>query len=170
MTWCDCVRAGIASWRWRRWRRARAKQFFFKGIIFFSTMPVSELVRSLDAHVPPAVQEISDGLVYRDFITVGLLLSELKIKDEGGQKLIEDNWIYVQEPDVQVGRLQIFNNWSPFLVADPETVWVGMEYFAEEDDELWRLPDDAIAELALDELCALGLIDRDDVADTTVLR
>jgi protoporphyrinogen oxidase len=80
-----------------------------------------------------------------------------------------DNWIYVQEPDVKVGRLQIFNNWSPYLVADPGTVWVGMEYFANEGDELWSLPDDEFGEFAVGELVSLGLISREDVLDRVVL-
>jgi protoporphyrinogen oxidase len=80
-----------------------------------------------------------------------------------------DNWIYVQEPDVKVGRLQIFNNWSPYLVAEPGTVWVGLEYFANEGDELWTLGDEEFAQFAIDELCSLGLATPDDVLDHTVL-
>ena len=79
------------------------------------------------------------GLVYRDFITVGLLLKRLEINDETDSRgLVKDNWIYIQEPDVTAGRLQIFNNWSPFLVRDPGTVWIGVEYFCNEGDDLWR--------------------------------
>ena len=93
----------------------------YRGDWFFSTMPVKELVRSLDAEVPAEVRQVSEGLIYRDFITVGLLLKELKVREDSlpGRQLIRDNWIYIQEPDVQVGRLQIFNNWSPYMVSDP---------------------------------------------------
>ena len=93
------------------------------GDYFFSTAPVQELVRSFDAAPPKNVLEVSDGLVYRNFITVGLLVRSLRINDDTpqGKKLISDNWIYIQEPDVLLGRLQIFNNWSPFMVADPTT-------------------------------------------------
>ena len=141
----------------------------FEGDYFFSTMPMMELVRGLDADVPREVREISDGLVYRDFITVGLLLSELKIHDENGARLIQDNWIYIQEPDVLVGRLQIFNNWSPFLVSDPNQVWVGLEYFCYETDELWTKPDADMVRLATAELEKIGIIDASKVIDATVL-
>ena len=94
--------------------------------------------------------EVSDGLVYRDFITVGLLVGGLKIHDQTpqGRRLVADNWIYIQEPDVLLGRLQIFNNWSPYMVADPITVWLGLEYFCNDGDELWRMPDDELIALA----------------------
>jgi len=142
----------------------------FEGDYFFSTMPILELVRGLDASVPRDVRDVSEGLLYRDFITVGLLLSELKIHDEHGGGLIQDNWIYVQEPDVLVGRLQIFNNWSPFLVSDPERVWVGLEYFCYETDELWKKSDEEMVRLATGELEKIGIIDGSKVLDATVLR
>jgi len=143
---------------------------YFEGDYFFSTMPIVELVRGLDAAVPQEVREISEGLLYRDFITVGLLLSELKIHDEKGAGLIQDNWIYVQEPDVLVGRLQIFNSWSPYLVSDPERVWVGLEYFCYETDELWKKSDAEMVHLATGELEKIGIIDGSKVLDATVLR
>ena len=141
----------------------------FEGDYFFSTMPIKELVRSLDAKVPAEIQAISDGLVYRDFITVGLLLNKLKIKDPDG-KPVQDNWIYVQEPDVLVGRLQIFNNWSPYLVADPSKVWVGLEYFCYDTDELWKKTDEKMIELAKHELEKIGIIDAADAIDACVIR
>ncbi len=139
---------------------------------FFSTMPVKELVRCLDAAVPESVAEVSDGLVYRDFITVGLLLRKLKIRENTAQgaKLLADNWIYIQEPDVQVGRMQIFNNWSPYLVADPENVWIGLEYFCYETDALWKMPDAEMIELAKAEMEKIGIIDRAEVLDACVIR
>ncbi len=99
---------------------------------FISTMPVRELVSQLGDHVSAEARSLAAGLLYRDFITVGVLLRR---GANGGLESMPDNWIYVQEPDVRVGRLQIFNNWSPYLVADPDTVWIGMEYFAAEDDD-----------------------------------
>ena len=81
-----------------------------------------------------------------------------------------DNWIYVQEPDVKVGRLQIFNNWSPALVADPDTIWLGLEYFCREGDELWSMQNGQLVEFAADELAKLDLIERRDVLDGTVYR
>ena len=141
------------------------------GDYFFSTMPVKELVGALDAEVPQNVKEVSDGLQYRDFITVGLLVKKLKIKNEDrSRKLIEDNWIYIQEPDVTAGRLQIFNNWSPGMVADPEKVWIGVEYFCYESDDLWKKPDAEMAEFARQELAKIGIIEAEDVLDSTVLR
>ena len=139
---------------------------------FFSTMPVKELIRSLDAPVPSNVQEVSDGLIYRDFITVGLLLKKLKIHDHTptGAKLLADNWIYIQEPDVLVGRMQIFNNWSPYMVSDPENVWIGLEYFCYETDDLWKMPDADIIELAKREIEKIGIIDGKDALDAVVIR
>jgi len=151
----------------------------FAGDYFFSTMPIKELVRALDAEVPANVREVSDGLQYRDFLTDGLLLKGLKVTDPSSngnngsgyaRKLIEDNWIYIQEPDVLAGRLQIFNNWSPHLVSQPGKVWVGVEYFCYEGDELWRKPDSEMAEFARQELARIGIIDPDAVLDSTVLR
>jgi protoporphyrinogen oxidase len=143
----------------------------FEGDYFFSTMPVQELIRALDTTVPANVREVSDGLLYRDFITVGLLLKKLKIgQNNGSRQLIDDNWIYIQEPDVMAGRLQIFNNWSNYMVADPERVWLGVEYFCYETDDLWRKGDEEMATLAKEELEHIGIIDRNDVLDATVIR
>ena len=144
------------------------------GDYFFSTMPIRDLVAGLDQEVPTEIAEIAEGLVYRDFITVGLLAEELKLKERGADgtpRLVADNWIYIQEPDVQVGRLQIFNNWSPYLVADPEkTVWVGLEYFCNDTDDLWHMDDDQLVALATDELSRIDIVERDKVLDGTVLR
>ncbi|HVW86413.1 MAG TPA: NAD(P)/FAD-dependent oxidoreductase [Bryobacteraceae bacterium] len=139
---------------------------------FFSTMPIKELMRCLQADVPPNVMQVSDGLIYRDFITVGVLLKKLKIKEDSphGAKLLSDNWIYIQEPDVQVGRMQIFNNWSPYLVANPDHVWIGLEYFCYESDDIWKMPDAAMIEFAKSEMAKIGVIDPADVLDACVIR
>ncbi len=143
----------------------------FHGDYFFSTMPIQELVRALDVPVPVEVREISEGLQYRDFITVGLLASKLSVHDKASPNLlIKDNWIYIQEPDVTAGRLQIFNNWSPFLVKDPNTVWIGVEYFCYDTDPVWKQPDDEIAALAKRELEQIGILKQADVLDATVIR
>ena len=142
----------------------------FDAELFFSSMAVRDLVNALDAGVPQAIQTINDGLIYRDFITIGLLVNKLKVKEEEGGGLIRDNWIYIQEPDVLVGRLQIFNNWSPYMVADPAKVWIGLEYFCFEGDELWRTPDAKLAQMGVQELERIGIIDRADVLDSTVIR
>jgi protoporphyrinogen oxidase len=116
--------------------------------------------------------EVSDGLIYRDFITVGILLNKLKIKDDRslGKKLLSDNWIYIQEPDVMVGRMQIFNNWSPYLVADPGTVWIGLEYFCYETDAIWKQSDEEMIALAKSEVARIGIIDEEDFLDACVIR
>ena len=141
----------------------------FSAQFVFSTMPVKELIQAFDVPAPVAVQEVSNGLMYRDFITVGLLLNRLKITDPDGH-LLRDTWIYIQEPDVLVGRMQIFNNWSPFLVSDPDKVWIGLEYFCYDTDELWRKPDAEMIALAVKEAERMGIVASADVLDATVLR
>ncbi|HUA98189.1 MAG TPA: NAD(P)/FAD-dependent oxidoreductase [Terracidiphilus sp.] len=135
----------------------------------FSTMPVRELVHSLDAEVPAEVRAVADGLIYRDFITIGLLAERLAVTEPDGSPL-KDTWIYIQEPDVLVGRLQIFNNWSPFMVADASKVWIGLEYFCYETDELWKMPDAEIARFAIAEVEKIGILRAADVLDTHVVR
>ncbi|HTU25912.1 MAG TPA: NAD(P)/FAD-dependent oxidoreductase [Pirellulales bacterium] len=138
----------------------------------FSTMPVRELIAALDAPVPANVQEVSNGLMYRDFITVGMLVKRLKVQEKIGNSngLIRDNWIYVQEPDVKLGRLQVFNNWSPYMVADPSLVWIGLEYFCNDTDPMWKLSDPEMIELATEELSRIGIMERADLVDATVIR
>ena len=140
--------------------------------VVLSTMPVRELVRALDVKPEPEVLAISEGLPYRDFLTVGLLLKDLRLKEQTpqGPQLVRDNWIYIQEPDVQVGRLQIFNNWSPSMVADPSRVWVGLEYFCNEGDALWGLSDAELEQLAREELARIDIIEPDAVLDAVVVR
>lgn len=145
-----------------------------KGDYFFSTMPVKELIASMDANIPENVREVAAGLQYRDFITVGILLKNLSEQDKRTGKWkplqLKDTWIYIQEKDVKVGRLQLFNNWSPYLVKDPNTAWVGMEFFCNETDDFWKMADHDIAQLAVRELQKIGLANNSDVLDTTVLR
>jgi protoporphyrinogen oxidase len=135
----------------------------------FSTMPVTELVSALDQAPPSNVQEVVNGLMYRDFITVGLLVDRLLVTEPDGSPL-KDTWIYVQEPDVLLGRLQIFNNWSPHMVADPSKIWIGLEYFCYQTDELWRMSDDEIIHFATQELAKIGIIQASDVRDGHVVR
>jgi protoporphyrinogen oxidase len=151
---------------------ATGRQETFEGDYFFSTAPVQELVRSFGAQAPDSVREVAEGLVYRDFITVGLLARSLKIYDvtPQGKQLVSDNWIYIQEPDVKIGRLQIFNNWSPFMVADTGTVWLGLEYFCNESDEIWNVPDEDMIAMAKEELAKIGILEVSEVLDATVLK
>jgi protoporphyrinogen oxidase len=145
-----------------------------KGDYFFSTMAIRDLIAAIKADVPDEVKLISSGLQYRDFITVGLLLNKLKIKNETAiatmNGIVPDNWIYIQERDVRIGRLQIFNNWSPYMVADRNKVWIGLEYFCNEGDELWSKPDDQFIRFAIDELHKIEIIDKSDVVDSTIFR
>jgi protoporphyrinogen oxidase len=168
----DRVEVGDGNIRAIAARDASGSSRVFEGDYFFSTMPVQELVHALNTSVPPDVQEISDGLAYRDFMTVGLLVNKLKLTEPGPdrQERITDNWIYIQEPDVLAGRLQIFNNWSPYMVSDPSKVWLGVEYFCSKTDRLWCLHDRDMADLATAELQKIGIIDAADVIDSTVLR
>jgi len=144
------------------------------GDYFFSSMPVRELIAAVGGAAPTQVQHVASGLQYRDFMTVGILAKKLLLKNPTPGKsindIIPDNWIYIQESDVSVGRLQIYNNWSPYLTADPDLVWVGMEYFCNEGDQLWSMADDAFASFAVSELAKIGMVDADDVLDTTVIR
>lgn len=141
-----------------------------EGDYVFSSMPIQDLIRGLDARVPDPICKIAAGLVYRDFMTVGLLLNKLKIKDRSQNKIVPDTWIYIQERDVKIGRLQIFNNWSPFLVADEQKVWIGLEYFVNEGDEMWTMPDEEFIRFAIGELSHIGIISQEDVLDATLIR
>ncbi|OQP50503.1 hypothetical protein A4H97_01290 [Niastella yeongjuensis] len=146
----------------------------WEGDYYFSTMPINELIGGMLGGVPEDVKEVAAGLLYRDFITVGLLLKQFSVPDKATasfRKLsLEDTWIYVQEKDVKVGRLQLFNNWSPYLVKDPTTSWIGMEYFCNQNDEFWNQSEEVIKETAITELEKIGLARKEDLLDSTVLR
>lgn len=135
----------------------------FDGDVFFSSMPIKDLVAGMK-DVPQSVCAIADGLPYRDFVTVGLLVDKLNLKNETGIKtlgnIVPDCWIYVQDVGVKLGRIQIFNNWSPYLVKDPEnTVWVGLEYFCSEGDDFWNMSEEECVKFAVDELIGMGVLD-----------
>jgi protoporphyrinogen oxidase len=149
-------------------RNEAGERVTFSGDYFISTMPVRDLIRGLSPQPPAEVVEVSEGLMYRDFITVGLLAKKLSLTEQDGT-LLKDNWIYVQEPDVMVGRLQIFNNWSPWLVGSADKVWIGLEYFCNETDPLWKLPDDAMAKFAIAEVAKIGILKAEDVEDSHVV-
>jgi protoporphyrinogen oxidase len=140
----------------------------YAGDFFFSTMPVRDLIRAISMPVPAEVTEVAEGLMYRDFITVGLLASKLAVTEKDGSAL-KDNWIYIQEPDVVVGRLQIFNNWSPWLIANPDKVWIGLEYFCNDTDALWKLSDEEMAKFAVAEVARIGILKAEDVEDSHVV-
>ena len=138
----------------------------------FSSMPLRDLVMRFNGiTIPQTIKDIADKLPYRDFITVGLLVKQLLIRDDKKnvptyKNRVPDTWIYVQERDVKVGRLQIFNNWSPYMVRDyKNTMFIGMEYFCNEADELWAMSEKDFINMAIDELEKIKIIDKSDVLD-----
>jgi len=139
-----------------------------------STMPVQQLAAGLVPAPPAEIAAIAQGLRYRDFITVGMLVDRLELGGGAtGRDLAErvpDNWIYVQEPGVKVGRMQIFNNWSPYMVADPARIWLGLEYFCREGDALWTASDESLKALAARELEQLAIAKAAAVRDAVVVR
>ena len=148
----------------------------FVGDYFFSSMPLKDLFLSIgEASIDSEAYRIATSLIYRDFITVGLLLKKLKIQNQTKMKtlnnLVPDCWIYIQEEEVKLGRLQLFNNWSPYMPKDPlNTVWVGLEYFVNEGDELWTMPEKDFIAFAIHELALTGIIDANDVLDSIEIK
>lgn len=149
---------------------SRGQKEIVEGDIFMSTMPVKDLIKAMGSNVPENVKTAASGLMYRDFRVAGVLLDKLLLKNNTKIKtlneLIPDTWIYVQEKNVHMGRIQIFNNWSPYLVAEfPDKVWIGLEYFCSEEDELWKMSDEDFVALALGEGCKIGIFKAEDVKD-----
>lgn len=133
-----------------------------------SSMPLHDLIGGM-AWAPQPIKDIAEGLPYRDFVTVGLLLKKLALKNETEFKtlsnIVPDCWIYVQDTGVKLGRIQIFNNWSPYMVADPErTVWIGLEYFCKEGDFYWNMPEKDWVEMGMEELRKMGVISANEEA------
>lgn len=131
--------------------------------IVISSMPVKDLVRGMQ-NVPEEIAKAANGLPYRDFVTIGLLVNKLNLKNETKLKtlsnIVPDCWIYVQDTSVKLGRIQVFNNWSPYMVKDPEnTVWIGLEYFCNENDSFWNMKDEEGISFAIQELIGIGVID-----------
>ena len=149
----------------------------FDADVFVSSMPIKDLFMALgDRAVSERAYRVATSLPYRDFITVGLLLKDLKIKNKTKIKtlngIVPDNWIYIQDREVTMGRIQIFNNWSPYMVKDKEkTVWIGLEYFCSEGDKAWNTSDGEFADMAAGELIKMGIIDSyADVLDFTRIK
>ena len=146
------------------------------GDYVISSMPLKDLYFAFgEANVPAEPFNVATHLVYRDFITVGLLAKKLLIQNKTKFKtvanIVPDTWIYVQEREVKLGRLQIFNNWSPYMVNDLEhTVWIGLEYFANEGDALWEMPKEAFIAMAEDELAEIKVVDKADILDATQIK
>lgn len=133
-----------------------------RGTDFISSMPITEFIKKLDP--PPSAQivQAAEKLKYRDFLTVCLIVNKAD--------LFSDNWIYVHDPEVKVGRIQNFKNWSPHMVPDPTKSSLGLEYFCSEGDALWKLPDAELVELGKRELDRIGLVSLADIQDGCVFR
>ena len=132
--------------------------------LLISSMPLKDLAAGMNV-IPADAAETAAGLPYRDFVTVGLLTDRLKLKNKTKLKtlnnLVPDCWIYVQDTEVKLGRIQIFNNWSPYLVKDPEhTVWVGLEYFCHEGDDFWKLSPKELCKRGVSELIKMKILDQ----------
>jgi len=143
---------------------------------FISSMPICDLISSIRGiEIPEDVERIAKNLPYRDFITVGLLVDKLAIKNSTKihtyKNRVPDTWIYIQERDVKIGRLQIFNNWSPYMVKDYEnTEWIGLEYFCNEGDSLWNMSDEEFIKMATKELVHIGVIENGAVRDAVRIK
>ena len=151
------------------------KDYIYECDKLVSSMPIKDLMKSFKKEVPDDVLETAINLPYRDFITVGLLVRKLAVKNQSRYKtvgnIIPDCWIYVQEKNVKLGRIQIFNNWSPYMVKDfRNTVWIGLEYFCEENDEIWRLEKKEFIEKAIKETTEIGIIKKEDIIDSTQIK
>jgi len=142
--------------------RGKHSEESYAGTHFISSMPIRELVAALDPPAPRHVQDAAKNLRYRDFLIVSLVINR--------EHIAPDNWIYVHEPGVKVGRIQNFKQWSPKMVPDPTKCCIGMEYFVFENDELWSAPDARLVEMAKKEIAQLGLVREDEVIDGTVVR
>ena len=141
------------------------KEVRLEADIVVSSMPLVDLIAGCD-DVPADVRRVAEGLPYRDFVTVGLLVDKLALKNETAiptlGNIVPDCWIYVQDTGVKLGRIQIFNNWSPYMCKDPEhSVWVGLEYFCTEGDDFWNMDEAARVEMAVAELRRMGVLEED---------
>lgn len=142
------------------------KKIKLLGDYVISSMPIKDLVEGMD-NVPKKYLKIACGLPYRDYMTVGVLIDRLNLKNETKIKtinnIVPDDWVYVHDKNVKMGRFQIYNNWSPYLVKDiNHTVWMGLEYFCNEGDDLWSMSDDEFAKMGIDEMITMNLIDSDN--------
>ena len=145
-----------------RVRDAGGNEYDVGGDQFLSSMPIRTLLRCLDPLPPPDVIDAGDSLRYRDFLTVALIIDR--------EDLFPDNWIYVHSDDVKVGRIQNFKNWSPDMVPDPHRTTLGLEYFVQQNDEVWSMDDADLVEFGRREVEALNLVKAEDVIDGAVVR
>jgi protoporphyrinogen oxidase len=162
------LNAGVEKILWSEGRvdalevMIQGKPETISGTHFISTMPIRELIQKFDPPVPDNIRKAAEALNYRDFLTVALVINQ--------RELFPDNWIYIHDADVKVGRIQNFKNWSPLMVPDPEKTCLGLEYFCFEGDGLWTMSDTDLIELGRNELGILGLASPSDVVDGSVVR
>ncbi len=143
------------------------KEYTVDADIVISSMPVKDLVAGMN-DVPEKERAIAEGLPYRDYITLGVLVPRLALQNKTKRKtignIIPDNWVYVHDRSVTMGRFQLYNNWSPYMVKDIEnTVWIGLEYFVTEGDNYWTMSEDDFAKIAIKEMVQVGLIESEDI-------
>ena len=147
------------------------KEYTMEGDYIISSMPVKDLVAGMN-DVPADPARIAKGLPYRDYMTLGVLVPKIKLENKTNLKtvsnIVPDCWVYVQDRKVKLGRFQIYNNWSPYMIKDLEnTVWIGLEYFVNEGDEFWNMTEEQFSKIGVEEMIKLGLIDSaDEVIDT----
>lgn len=150
----------------------QANSIDYEADHFISSMPIKDLMNAFDNSPTDDLMNISNNLPYRDFITIGVLVNKLALKNETNIKtinnIVPDCWIYIQDTTVKLGRIQIFNNWSPYMVKDiMNTVWIGLEYFCSENDDFWNLSEEDAKNLAVQELIRIGIIDaNEEILDT----
>lgn len=147
------------------------KEVTIDGDIIISSMPIRDLVEGMN-DVPAEPKRIAKGLPYRDYMTLGVLVKKLNLENKTKLKtvnnIVPDCWVYVQDRNVKLGRFQIYNNWSPYMIKDLEhTVWLGLEYFVNEGDEYWNMTEEEFSKIGISEMIKLGLIDsEEEVLDT----
>ena len=147
-------------------------KLIIEGDIFISSMPLKDLVTGFKGErIPAKILDIAKGLPYRDFMTVGLLVNKLNLKNETNIKtlgnIVPDCWIYIHEPNTKILRLQIFNNWSPYMVKDAKnTIWIGLECTCQENDKYWNMSDKEFINLVSEELVKMGIIEKNDILDS----
>ena len=145
------------------------------GDYFISSMPVKDLIMGMN-DVPDNERRIAKGLPYRDYMTLGVLVSKLNLKNRTKIKtvsdIVPDCWVYVQDRRVKMGRFQVYNNWSPYMVKDLKNkVWIGLEYFVTEGDEFWNMTENEFSDFGVSEMIKMGLInDKKEVLDTHMER
>ncbi len=150
---------------------SEGKKFKIEADAYISSMPLKDLVCGITGDKPDReLKYIAENLPYRDFVTVGVLVNKLNLKNKTKIKtlgnIVPDCWIYVQDRNVKMGRIQIFNNWSPYMVEDPEnTVWVGLEYFCKENDDFWNLSDEELLDFVSSELETMGITKKSEILD-----